>query len=57
MIDTDAHVTIDAIDVAGVVNAMMRGDKYLVDASDPLIVWARATFGDAFLGRVFEVQS
>lgn len=57
VIDSDAHDKLDAIDVAGIVLAMMRGDFYAVGAEDPLAIWARYTLPEELFASIFTVQS
>jgi hypothetical protein len=52
VIDTDAH-----IDVAGVVLAMMKGDKYSVAANDGLAIWARYVLPETLFESIFAVEA
>jgi hypothetical protein len=57
VIDSDAHDKIDAIDVASVVLAMMRGDLLKVYAKNPIAIWARYTLPEELFAHIFVVQS
>lgn len=66
VLDTDAITVemaqageepIDATDVACVVDAILRGDRFRGDPDMPVVRWARGTFGEEYFDRVFDVQT